>query len=157
MDHRARDALTRVVLNDTEEPDYWKRSVDAVSAMDGGASWASALDETRSVLGRTLFDDGVEIARGELHRWLERAPQLVGRVVAAAVAREASGVAGRAVAARAAAESLSHGGSEEDAIVAAGRAIDDIVTALADSSVELAFELAALNHDVDVPMPSRAS
>ena len=92
---------------------------DAASIGEIGSAWRAALDETRNILGSTLFDDAIEVARAELHRWLDRAPQLVGRVVAAAVAREASGVAARAVAVRAAAERLARGSTEDEAEAAA--------------------------------------
>ncbi len=142
IDADARDALAHLVLGEEDESDYWKRAVDAASIGDAGGQWRQALDEAASILGLTLFDDAIEVARAELHRWLDRAPQLVGRVVAAAVAREASGVAGRAVSARAAAECLAKGGSDEDAEEAAHEAIEPIVSALADAALAMADELA---------------
>lgn len=143
IDADARDALAHLVLSEEAEPDYWKRAVDAASIGEVGSAWRAALDETRSILGVTLFDDAIEVARTELHRWLDRAPQLVGRVVAAAVAREASGVAARAVAARAAAERLARGGTEEEAEEAAAEAIEPIVASLATDALAMADELVA--------------
>ena len=143
IDAQARDALAHLVLSEEDEPDYWTRAVEAASIGPIGGAWRSALEETRDILGVTLFDDAIEVARNELHRWLDRAPQLVGRVVAAAVAREASGVAGRAVSARAAAERLARGESEADAEAAANEAIEPIVSALADAALAMADELTA--------------
>lgn len=143
VDAEARDALAHLVLSEEAEPDYWKRAVESASIGEDGRLWRAALDETRGILGVTLFDDAIEVARTELHRWLDRAPQIVGRVVAAAVAREASGVAGRAVSARAAAERLARGATEEEAEDAARHAIEPIVTALSNAAVALADELAA--------------
>ncbi len=142
IDADARDALAHLVLSDEIDPDYWKQAVEAASTGETGNLWRQSLDETRSILGATLFDDAIDVARTELHRWLDRAPQLVGRVVAAAVAREASGVAARAVSARAAAERLAHGGSEDEAEAAACEAIEPIVTALATDALAIVDELA---------------
>lgn len=141
IDAEARDALAHLVLSEESEPDYWKRAIDAASIGEVGSAWRAALDDTRNILGFTLFDDAIEVARTELHRWLDRAPQLVGRVVAAAVAREASGVAARAVAARAAAERLARGATEEEAEAAAAQAIESIVSSLASAAIEMADEL----------------
>lgn len=141
VDHEARDALAHLVLEDDGAADYWKRAVEAASRGETGRAWRNALDETRSVLGPTLYDDAIDVARTELHRWLDRAPELVGRVVAAAVAREASGVAGRAVAARAAAEKLARDGSVDDAEDAARNAIEPIVHSLAEEALALVQEL----------------
>ena len=69
--------------------------------------------------------------RQELDGWIDRAPRLVGRTVAAAVAREASGVAGRAIAARAVAESLANGASDDEAAAAARVAVAPVVEQLA--------------------------
>lgn len=144
IDHEARDALAHLILGGEEEPEFWKRAVDAASTGPSGAVWRRALDETRHVLGVTLFDDALDVARAELHRWLDRAPQMVGRVVAAAVAREASGVAARAVAARAAAEHLArHPGAVDDAEDAAYEAIAPIVSELADDALVMVRTLAS--------------
>jgi hypothetical protein len=99
--------------------------------------WRRAFDETRRVLGETLFDDAIEVASDELHHWLDQAPRLVGRAVAAAVAREASGVAGRGIAARAAAERLARGGDEQDAEDAARAAVEPIVDLLAEDALAM--------------------
>ena len=141
VDRTVRDALARIVLEDNDGRDHWKRAVDAASASDHGRPWRRALDETRRVLGEVLFDDAVDVASDELHRWLDQAPRLVGRAVAAAVAREASGVAGRGIAARAAAECLARGGSEDDAEDAARASIAGIVEQLADGALHMVDEL----------------
>jgi hypothetical protein len=141
VDRAVRDELARVVLENDGHPDFWKRAVDAASAGERGASWRRALDETRRVLGETLFDDAIDVAGDELHRWLDQAPRLVGRAVAAAVAREASGVAGRGIAARAAAERLARGGTEQDAEDAARDSIAGIVAELADGALRMVAEL----------------
>ena len=137
VDHAVRETLARIALEGQEETDFWKRAIDAASTGPRGATWRRALEETRRVLGATLFDDAVDVARAELHRWLHRAPRLVGRAVAAAVAREASGVAGRAIAARAAAERLARGGTEDDAEDAARAAVAEIVDHLADDALRM--------------------
>ena len=137
VDRAVRDELARVVLENEGYPDFWKRAVDAASAGERGVAWRRALDETRRVLGETLFDDAIEVAGDELHRWLDQAPRMVGRAVAAAVAREASGVAGRGIAARAAAERLARGGSEADAEDAARESIAPIVEELADGALRM--------------------
>lgn len=141
VDLEARDALAQLVLTREEEPAFWKRAIDAASTGPDGASWRRALDRTRDLLGVTLFDDALEVARAELHRWLDRSPQLVGRVVAAAVAREASGVAARAVAARAAAEQLARDATASDAEAVAYDTIAPIVHALADDALRMAGHL----------------
>lgn len=146
VDHQVRDALAHVVLADDQEPDYWKRALDAASAGHRGGVWRRAFDETRRVLGETLFDDAIEVASDELHHWLDQAPRLVGRAVAAAVAREASGVAGRGIAARAAAERLARGGDDQDAEDAACAAVGPIVDQLADDALAMVEAL------VDPPM-----
>ena len=141
VDAAVRDALARLVLADDDEPDYWKHAIEAASAGERGAIWRRALDETRHVLGASLFDDAIGVARTELHRWLDEAPRLVGRAVAAAVAREASGVAGRGIAARAAAERFARGGTEEEAEAAAEAAIGGIVDELADDALDMVERL----------------
>jgi len=147
IDRLVADELVEAVLRDDGDADHWELALAAVGSDGPGAAWRAALDQTRRILGPTLFDDAAAVARGELTRWLERAPALVGRVVSAAVAREASGVAGRAVAARAAAESMARGGSQEDAEDAAAAALDAIVAGLADDALRLAEELAAFAPD----------
>lgn len=149
-DAAVRDALARLVLAGEDEHDFWKRAVDAASVGDRGASWRRAFDETRRVLGEELFDDAVEVARAELHRWLDEAPRLVGRAVAAAVAREACGVAGRGIAARAAAERLARDGDEDDAEGAAEAAVAGIVGDLADDAMRMVEALAALQDGASV-------
>ena len=141
VDRTVRDALAHEVLDNDEQRDLWKRAVDAASSGLHGRSWRRAFDETRQVLGETLFDDAIEVAGAELHHWLDQAPRLVGRAVAAAVAREASGVAGRGIAARAAAERLARGGTEADAEDAARESIAVIVDDLADSALRMVDEL----------------
>ncbi len=141
VDDAVRDALGHLVLADDAAADYWKLALDAASTGERGAIWRRALDGTRTVLGEGLFDDGIAVARAELHRWLDEAPRLVGRAVAAAVAREACGVAGRGIAARAAAERFARGGTEEDAESAARSAVEEIVTALADDAVRMVRHL----------------
>ena len=141
VDRTVRDALAHIVLEDHDGRDHWKRAVDAASAGEHGRAWRRALDETRRVLGEVLFDDAVEVASTELHRWLDQAPRLVGRAVAAAVAREASGVAGRGIAARAAAERLARGGSEDEAEQAARDSIAPIVEELADEALHMVDQL----------------
>jgi hypothetical protein len=156
VDQTVRDALARTVLAGEEEDDLWKRAVEAASTGIRGSLWRRALDETRRVLGEVLFDDAVDIARAELHHWLDRAPQLVGRAVAAAVAREASGVSGRGIAARVAAERLARGGSEDDAEHAARDAVADTVKALADDAMAM-IELLIDPPEVAPVVQSRAS
>ncbi len=142
VDASVRDALAHLVLADDDEADYWKRAIEAASSGERGEIWRRALDETRQVLGESLFDEAIGVARTELHRWLDEAPRLVGRAVAAAVAREASGVAGRGIAARAAAERFARDGNEDDAEAAAEEAIGGIVAELADDAVDMIGRLA---------------
>lgn len=157
VDAAVRDALAHLVLADQTEPDFWKRAVEAASVGDRGAVWRRALDETRRVLGTGLFDEAVAVARVELHRWLDEAPRIVGRAVAAAVAREASGVSGRGIAARAAAESLARGGSEEEAEDAAHDVLAGIVEDLADDAlrmVDVLVEAAPIRGQDEVVSPA---
>lgn len=131
VDRAAHDALARLVLDGTPKAQRWAGVLATISAIEGGERWRGAIDETRSVLGEGLFDEAVWHGRQELDAWIDRAPRLVGRTVAAAVAREASGVAGRAIAARAVAESLAHGASDDEAAAAARVAVAPVVERLA--------------------------
>lgn len=143
IDRAARDELARQVLADDERVDYWKLAVDAAPGTARGGAWRTALDTARHALGDGLFDESIDVADAELRSWLGRAPGLVGRAVAGAVAREASGVAGRGMAARAAAEALARGASVDAAAQAAEQAVADIVEDLADGAVTMIERLVA--------------
>lgn len=145
IDGAARDAIARLILVGDDESDYLAKGIAAAGRVDGGAAWRRALDETRRVLGVSLFDDAIEAARLRLADWADRAPRMVARAVVASVTREACSVAGRGVAARAAAEALARSGSEARAAEAAGAAVEPLVSPLAEASLELLSTLISVN------------
>ncbi len=145
VDRVAHDALVRLVLDGTDRSERWRGVLDAISSGDAGRRWRRGVDETRQVLGPALFDEAVALARRELDQWIDRAPRLVGRTVASAVAREAAGVAGRAIAARAVAESMAHGGTAEEATAAARLAVAPVVEQLAADSFRILDALVLLD------------
>lgn len=149
VDRVAHDALVRLVLDGTERSARWRGVLDSISSGDAGRRWRRSVDETRQVLGASLFDEAVTLARRELDDWIDRAPRLVGRTVAAAVAREASGVAGRAIAARAVAEALAHDATEEEATAAARLAVAPVVEQLAVDAFRILDALVLLD-DTDI-------
>lgn len=145
VDRVAHESLVTLILDGSPQDERWPGVIAAISAGERGERWREAVDETRQVLGSDLFDEAVGLARRELDEWIDRAPRLVGRTVAAAIAREASGVAGRAIAARAAAESLAHGATEDEAVAAALLAVAPVVEQLAADGFRILDALIALD------------
>lgn len=141
VDAVARGALARQLLAGEAVQNAWKRALDAAQAAEAGPAWCEALADTRRVLGETLYDDAVAIGQDELRRHLDDGPERIGQAVAAAIAREAAGVAGRSVAARAAAGVFAGGGNVAEARAAATGALEPVVAELADEAIAL---LAAL-------------
>ncbi len=145
VDAAARDAIARLILVGDDQSDYLAKGITAGAGVEGGEIWQRALDDTRRVLGASLFDDAIDAARIRLADWADRAPRLVARAVVASVTREACSVAGRGVAARAAAEAMARTGSEDRAAAAAREAVEPLVGPLAEDSLELLSALVSIS------------
>lgn len=141
IDTTARDTIARLLLVGDDESDHWDKAMAACGNVDGGPDWLRAVDETRAVLGPSLCDEAIQVARDQVSRWAERAPELVSRAVVASVTREACSVAGRGVVARVAAEALARGASEADAEQAARDAVASLADTLAEDAVAVLDEL----------------
>jgi hypothetical protein len=113
--------------------------------VSGGEVWRRALGDTCDVLGRSMCDEAVQVARDQLRGWAARAPELVSRAVVASVTREACSTAGRGVVARTAAEVLTAGGSEAEAEDAAREALEPLIRELADDAVAAIDGLAGVS------------
>lgn len=139
-DRAARDGLAVALVPDAaaRSTDFWVVALAAVRASGpAGAAWCQAFERSRDVLGAVLFDDAIAVARADLDASLRRAPDVVGRAVAGAVAREAAGVSARAIAARAAAGALADGRDADGAAHAAADALAPAVADLADDAIAL--------------------
>jgi hypothetical protein len=130
----AREALVRAALRggeldrDGEHP--WDAARDAARSSAGGGAWSVVIDESRRAVGEEAWNQAMEEARAVVDDLLVVAPDTVGRVVAAAVAREACSAAARGVAYRAAAVARAHGADD----IGAEQAAND---ALARTSIDL--------------------
>ncbi|MCO8129206.1 hypothetical protein NHL50_18515 [Acidimicrobiia bacterium EGI L10123] len=145
IDTTARDTIARLLLVGDDESDYWDKAMAACATVDGGQDWLRAVEETRAVLGPSLCDEAIQMARDQVGEWAARAPELVSRAVVASVTREACSIAGRGVIARVAAEALARGASEAEAEAAALDAVAALTGTLGEDAVAVLDELVELD------------
>jgi hypothetical protein len=152
-EHAARDSLTRAALaggasTDGEHP--WDAARNAARASPGGKEWSIVIDEARRAIGENGWAQAMADARAVVTESLHGAPDMVARVVVAAVAREASSAAARGVALRAAAVARAAGADDAGAEAAADAALAETAEALQAGAIDLFERL------VDVVAPRDA-
>ena len=136
----ARDELTRAALRggapiNDEHP--WDAARNAARMSPGGTTWAMVMEDARLAVGEDAWAQAMADARAAVDGMLHDAPELVGRAVAAAVAREAASAAARSVASRAVAVARANGAGDEEAFDAAVASLAPTATDLANAAFVL--------------------
>ncbi len=135
-----KDCLTRAALGtaawgSNDHP--WDAALAEAAASAGGELWGSIQEMARGAVEEGPWQAGMDAARGAVDLVLRDAPDLVGRAVGAAVAREAAGAAARGVALRAAAVARAQGADADQASAAAHAALAPTATELQDAAFAL--------------------
>lgn len=135
------ESLVRAALRggepdrDGEHP--WDAARNAARSSPGGGAWSVVNDESRRAVGEAAWAQSMAEARVVVDELLAEAPDVVGRAVAVAVAREACSAAARGVAYRAAAVARAHGADDLGAEQAAREALAPTAAKLQASAFEL--------------------
>jgi hypothetical protein len=136
-----RDELTSAALRggalDDEGVHPWDAARQAARTSAGGATWTVLLEEARRTIGEDAWAQSMADARAASDSVLKDAPDLVARVVTAAVAREAASAAARGVAYRSIAIARSAGADQAHAQEAARNALAGTAAALRNAAFDL--------------------
>jgi hypothetical protein len=139
-------AAAAPVLNDlphgrttTEHP--WDAARQAARSSATGDTWAVVVEDARKAVGEDAWAQAMADARTATDDLLRDGPDLVGRAVAAAVAREACSAAARGVAYRAITAARNGGSDDRAAYAAAVAALEPTAVALRERGFALLARL----------------